>query len=496
MSVMFFSQDGNVVWRNILSKHPRLIEVFASGNQAALEAIRSKHERLNAAIQKFGPPPQALISELVNGNIPSAAGGAGLGNTRSNGGGSGGHWQAEARLEFNENFALSDTDLSNFFAEGYVKVPGAVPPALVNEALRHINAAVGRGAVSRNVPQLVGLEQSAGQAPALFDLFNSAKGSRLPTVVQSLLGRGRMAPPRGCQVALKFPSPAGVVPADRGASEALHGGHWHVDGFGEGSHSPFTCLVGVCLSDTEEACSGELGVHAGAHWGLQAAVREQVSTGSTTFSGLDGAGGPRPDLGPPLSLLLRKGDAVVCHQKLPHRGMPNYSPNIRYQVYFRVAHVQLAQHREAWLDDLLLPFEPVRARHAVRAYSNNAPGHGQTLASRLVKRAHHCWSNTRIAAGQTFASLLVIHSHHCSSSTRITAGQTLASMLMLTCSNTRIMLTACECEGLCSALSSRVTVCVCVCVQVCVLEGAWVCLCVYMCVCGCACVCVCVCVCA
>jgi len=29
-------------------------------------------------------------------------------------------------------------------------------------------------------------------------------------------------------------------------------------------------------------------------------------------------------------------------------------------VYFRVAHADLAAHRDAWLDDLLLPFEGLR----------------------------------------------------------------------------------------------------------------------------------------
>ena len=142
-------------------------------------------------------------------------------------------------------------------------------------------------------------------------------------------------------------------------------------------------------------------------------------------------------------MLLKAGDVVVAHQKLPHLGTSNYSPDVRYQVrlrgrvisprtargvfyqkservktrrgikgkrpglylqprlvptlveccplfptcmpltattspmtptmptnvsddadgevYFRVSHVDLFAHRDAWLDDLLLPFEGLRA---------------------------------------------------------------------------------------------------------------------------------------
>ena len=47
---------------------------------------------------------------------------------------------------------------------------------------------------------------------------------------------------------------------------------------------------------------------------------------------------PKPEEVDPMSVLLKKGDAVLAHQLLPHRIGLNYSPNIRYQVYYRVKH--------------------------------------------------------------------------------------------------------------------------------------------------------------
>ena len=37
-----------------------------------------------------------------------------------------------------------------------------------------------------------------------------------------------------------------------------------------------------------------------------------------------------------VQLHLQPGDVVMAHQKLPHRICKNYSPHIRYQVYFRL----------------------------------------------------------------------------------------------------------------------------------------------------------------
>ena len=50
----------------------------------------------------------------------------------------------------------------------------------------------------------------------------------------------------------------------------------------------------------------------------------------------------------------------MAHQKLPHLGVANNSPHVRYQVYFRVQHTRHENLIDQWLDDLMMPFEGVK----------------------------------------------------------------------------------------------------------------------------------------
>jgi len=231
-------QVGHMVWREVFTEHPGLIELFSPGNESALATARAQEPKLEDAIVRFGPPPEALIEELLNGRSASTTGGGGASGMANAWGvrpnGFRANLLARAGLmapqndapsaAFLEEHALSAAYQQQFFADGYVVLPGAVPTALTEDALRHVNSSVGRGAVDRSKPVLVGLTDGAARAPELLSVFDSSRGSKLPTAVQSLLGRGRaMLPPFGCQVAMKYPSPRAAIPADGGAAEATHG---------------------------------------------------------------------------------------------------------------------------------------------------------------------------------------------------------------------------------------------------------------------------------
>jgi hypothetical protein len=65
---------------------------------------------------------------------------------------------------------------------------------------------------------------------------------------------------------------------------------------------------------------------------------------------------------------------VIAHHKLAHRGGPNASSAIRYQVYFRVRHRRHDEHvaSGALLEDLWVEFDPAvqaiaRAKEAAAA---------------------------------------------------------------------------------------------------------------------------------
>ena len=152
---------------------------------------------------------------------------------------------------------------------------------------------------------LSGLPAAEAGSPPIIGLFTGA-GSKLPTIVQCLIGRGKVRPPYGAQIALKFPSPSmGEPDGDR-----KHGGKaWHVDGFGHGEHSPFTVLVGVCLSGVPSPGWGNFAVHPGTHWQLQDQVKRTVAAGETLFSDMD-PDARKPDLGEPVQMLMEAGDIV------------------------------------------------------------------------------------------------------------------------------------------------------------------------------------------
>eukprot|EP00041_Stephanoeca_diplocostata_P033907 m.1133548 g.1133548 ORF g.1133548 m.1133548 type:complete len:348 (+) comp24427_c1_seq28:264-1307(+) len=335
-----------VVWKRVLAEHPGLLPLFDPGQEAVLEKACEDHPKLRDAVKRFGPPPKALLDEIHNGTT----GGSALQS-----------WRRGGRLPpINRAQALSKEQMQGFFADGYVHLKGVIPTALVHRALQHINACFGRGMVDRSVPMLTGLPPAEASSPHIMDLFLDPT-SALSTACQSLLGQGNVRVPHGAQVAVRFPLPPLADVA--GSAKGPGGKAWHVDGFGQNQHSPFTLLVGVCLSPTPRPLMGNFAVHPGAHWTLQDAVRRHVSEGASFFSAMDQEQ-RKPDLGPPVEVLMEPGDVVLAHQKLPHLGEENRSPFIRYQVYFRIHHVHHETLRDRWLDDLMLPFDGVRAAMA------------------------------------------------------------------------------------------------------------------------------------
>jgi hypothetical protein len=359
------NQAGGAVWKRVLAEHPQLAMVVFSGDEAVIVKARNQHPKLDQLYIRFGPPPAHLANQ---GN------GAGSTTVSDRLVGMFAGWSgasAANRLPFNQEHQLSGEQLQHFFSEGFIVVRKAVPSAHIDTALRHINSCIGRGVVDRSVPILVGLPPGESSSPNITSLF-MGDGCKLPTVTQCLLGKGKVKPPLEGQVALRFPQPA--MPRLSGttgfnAEQALGGKAWHVDGFGNNKHSPFTLLVGVCLSDTPATGGGNFAVHPGGHWTLQDAVKRQAAGQSGLFSNFE-SDSQKPDLGSPVPVQLQAGDAVLAHQKLPHLGTLNLSPHVRYQVYFRLQHVNHVELKEPWLDDLLLPFEGVAAHMAQEASSS------------------------------------------------------------------------------------------------------------------------------
>lgn len=324
-------------WRSALHAHPELWRLAFEGTAEQIASARLRHSGLNSLYATFGPPPL----DLAGTSAPGA--------------------QIPNELPFDEGHALTPAQLAAFAADGFIVLPGAVSEELVHAALRRINGAIGEGKLVDEAGGLKGVAPEIRTTREMMDLLY--RSLPLATAVQSLLGRGRVAPVRTAQVALRFP--AADTPGATGGTD------WHIDGFGKGQHSPFTLLCGVCLSDAPDAGYGNLAVHAGCHRSLQAEVKAEVEAGSALFSLSRDAepsrseSAKKPDLGRPQVISMRAGDAVLAHQKLPHLGTPNASPHVRYMCYFRVRHCEHNALKERWLDDVMLPFEGLLSARAL-----------------------------------------------------------------------------------------------------------------------------------
>ena len=257
------------------------------------------------------------------------------------------------------------------YRDGYAVVHGGVASSLVARAKAAINAALGRpGSMVAGGVQGTGKLAGDVQCSApLIDLVLDRAGGALG-LAEAFIGDGRVALPRGCQIALRFPEvdntgcPHDGVAwlAEPGAT--LPGTEWHTDGMRKGRRNPFTLLLGVALSAQQVELCGNFTVFPGSHHRLH-----QLMISGGRLRGVDdsrtapskhgdgdgdgdgaapvgdgysvavGASNPwcrgegLPDLGTACQLQVLPGDVVLAHPKLAHRGGPNLSPDIRYMVY-------------------------------------------------------------------------------------------------------------------------------------------------------------------
>jgi len=210
--------------------------------------------------------------------------------------------------------------------EGYVVLPGAVPRARVEHALRAINASLGEEGIPRDdlprmraqtfCPELV-------RAPLLLELYG---GTPLASLAQAAIGRPRA--PTVAQIALRFPS------ADAATAEPRP----HIDGIPQplngvdpGAIYHFTAVAAVFLSDVDGPYQGNFTVWPGTHRALAAHF---AAHGTDVLL----AGFPPIALPPPRQLAVRAGDVLLAHYLLAHAAAPNRGPHIRYAVFFRLLH--------------------------------------------------------------------------------------------------------------------------------------------------------------
>ena len=222
---------------------------------------------------------------------------------------------------------------------GSVHVPGVVPPLMVEAALRAINHSVGQGMNVADMPhfRVQSYCPELQNTPPITDLLQKTPAWEL---AESVIGPGRIKPPGGGQIALRFPS----LGEPGQARPHLDGMYSPTNGVQEGTIGNFTMLLGILLSDVPTPLMGNLTVWPGTHRLYESYFREHGP--QSLLQGL-----PPVEIPAPAPVIGRAGDVVLVHYQLAHGVGPNVSPYTRAMIFFRLSHVDHdALHWECMTD--------------------------------------------------------------------------------------------------------------------------------------------------
>ncbi len=244
---------------------------------------------------------------------------------------------------------LSEREKAQLVDQGFVKMPGVVPPIMVDRALREINHCVGEG---MNVADMTRFRAQTycpnlTRTPSIAGLLNATPAWSL---AESAIGRGRIGPSEYGQIALRFPGMQ-----DPPGEPRLHidGMYSPTNGVEQGTIGNFTALLAVFLSDVPEPFSGNFSVWPGSHL-LHAAYFKEHGPQSL-LNGMPSVGTPAP-----LQITAQAGDVVLAHYLLAHGVAPNVSPNVRYAIFFRLTHVDHDRQKWESMMDPWLQWEGIR----------------------------------------------------------------------------------------------------------------------------------------
>ena len=279
---------------------------------------------------------------------------------------------------------LSREEKEHFITQGWIVIgeKRGVSKLKVENCLRGINHALGKpnslseGGAQKRMGKLDGFSQSLtntlmqgeGSAQWIYEAFAKDPKGTTPENFKA-------------QLALRFPErPDSLYELLHVADLVDKGAAWHTDGLRQGRQHPFSLLLGVCLSDTQEefmgnlllwptkhslihSCLTESNKHGFDVDKLCALLDEKISSLEKNEVKVDGHDNmpALPSLGKPHTVLLKKGDVICVHPDLPHSGGPNWGADIRIMVYFRLTFsTDVAQHRLDMLHDFHHSFAETR----------------------------------------------------------------------------------------------------------------------------------------
>ena len=226
--------------------------------------------------------------------------------------------------------------------DGYIHLPKAVPAERVRNALRRINAWMGRGMPPDQMLRYAHQSSCPDERnhPDFIELFHHRA---IRALTDAAFGPNALAPVEWAQIALRFPE---LEAPGRPPEPHLDGMPTALNALSPGQIENFAALVAIYLQDVPVEWAGNFTVWPGSH--LLHATYFKTHGPRALLAGL-----PPIDRGPPHQLRGRAGDAFLCHYLLAHGAAANLSPHIRYAVFFRL---RLALHEELGLRPMVDPW--------------------------------------------------------------------------------------------------------------------------------------------
>jgi hypothetical protein len=275
-----------------------------------------------------------------------------------------------------QRYNFPESDKLDLLVHGYVVKTNVIPSDILEGAVTFLNIYIQQQHLSTfHDKTFRPFSSEFTTDPAILDLFYK---SPIQSMCDSLFYDTATGVPHSptlihqAQIALRSPQVMpglGGIFGFRSKPMELDGKRWHIDGLAQSKHSPFSLLVGVALSDQLREFSGNLCVFPGSHHSLQPFLQEFVRKGYLNQLETDGKPlGPhmieefsdKPVLDRPTQVLLAKGDVVLVHQKVAHRGGPNYSKDSRNMIYFRVTPFDHFQKDDACLSNIWIEFKGMK----------------------------------------------------------------------------------------------------------------------------------------
>ena len=275
---------------------------------------------------------------------------------------------------------LTDAEKEHFILQGYLVVRDerGIDSQKVENCLRGINHALGKphslseGGAQKNMGKLDGSFSQSLTRDLISGLWVGKAFAREGQDFHEVRDN------HGAQIALRFPErPRSLYELLNAANLVRSGAAWHTDGLRRGKQHPFSLLLGVALSDTDEEHKGNLLIWPGKHKLVHRCLTSESKHGFDVSrlrkmlkvdQNFDRGEEVRdhdnvpnlPPLGKPHSVLLKKGDLVLLHPDLPHSGGPNWGADIRIMIYYRLtfgrAELGEEQHAEEHRRDMLHDF--------------------------------------------------------------------------------------------------------------------------------------------